>query len=357
MIKNVTFILDHKLNHYRTALFDGLCDRGYNIEIYHQGPELKGDFKFQQHVVKLKHLPLGFQQLDLPSDIENSDVIVMMQNIRILNLWKLSLKSSRKYRLIHWGIGVSSSEGLPKSKNIISRLRDLISKKSDALIFYSSYPLKFFSNKNKNKSFIANNTIYNSESADFSNCEKNSFLFIGSINERKGLDVLITAFASYLKENTSNIKTLNIVGTGKIELIEQLKQQCIELGIENYVHFVGAVYKDTEKAEFFKTAVASISPKQAGLSVLESFSYGVPFICYTNAISGGEHLNIKNGFNGHLVNNETELTDIMINLAQDKNKYIELGSNSFNFYKNERSMTNMIDSFDKAIRYTENINI
>lgn len=346
----IAFILDHRLHHYRAPFFKELAEKGYEIDIYHTGPEIEIEIgSVNQIIVKSTKVFKAFEWFKLPN-LNSYDVVVVMQNIRLLNLWSLSFNFRRKYKLIHWGIGVSSSKGLPKNKTLISRVRDKLSNFSDAIVFYSAYPLQFFSIKNQSKSFIAHNTVFNLLFKDMSTLEKDSFLFVGSINKRKGLDVLLRSFSNYLKEDGS-IQTLNIVGGGDKEIIEELKASVIKEKLENNIKFIGPVYSDEVKQKYFEKAVCSISPKQAGLSVLESFSYGVPFICFEDAISGGEHLNIKNDVNGYLVNSEDELTAKLMLFTDKSNLSKDLGRSAYEFYRDKRSMAVMVDEFDKAIQF------
>jgi len=349
--KKICFVLDHKLHHYRIPFFKKLSQKGYIIDIYHIGTEIS----FNEERVKEKLIsfskPLNkLLHFDLPS-LQGYSVVIFMQNLRLLNLWSATLSFKRKSKIIHWGIGVSSSRGLPKNKNLISFLRDFLSNYADALVFYSEFPVQFFNKKNKAKSFIAHNTIVNRLSKDFSSSKKDSFLFIGSLNERKGLDVLLLAFKEYLSLNPSQIKYLNIVGDGKKTLVDKFKQFVQENNLSQNVRFVGALYDENEKRKYFESAVACISPKQAGLSVLESFSFGVPFICFDNAISGGEHLNIKNGFNGYLVKSKKELISRMLFMVNNEKEYRVMGRNSYEFFSRERSMDEMVSQFDAAIKY------
>src|SRR5690554_7564832 len=158
---------------------------------------------------------------------------------------------------------------------------------------------------------------------DFSSQEKTSFLFIGTLNKRKGLEDLIIAFSDLIKKNKINDIHLNIIGDGKEKdnLIELAKLH----SIESRVNFLGQITSSKEKEVYFKKAIASISPKQAGLSVLESFSYGVPFLAYKDAISGGEHLNIKSGTNGYLLNDKEELTSTMKEILENTTLSKQLG--------------------------------
>lgn len=344
----ILIILDHGLKNYRIPLFDCLVQKGYKITIGHVGGRIEGDFSFDQLILKNRRIFFG-EYRSLPS-LKSYDIIIHMQNIRILNLWALSLNPFRKYKLIQWGIGVSSSKGLQKYPNKISKMRNFLSNFADSLIFYSEYPLSFFSNKNRKKSFIAHNTIFNSHGIDTSGAEKDSFLFIGSINKRKGLDILLRSYKQYL-EKGGTIAKLNIVGSGDESIVEKLKKYVSEQGLSSHVFFRGPLYEDTEKLEYFSDAIACVSPKQAGLSVLESFSYGVPFICFEDAISGGEHLNVISGFNGYRVSSDEELTEKLFEISTDKDKAQKLGQNAYQYYSKERSMDRMVEEFSKAIEY------
>lgn len=346
----VLFILDHKLMNYRIPFFVQLAERGYDITIIHPGPHVNDIGCVNQIISSSKHFLKGieFRLYKMPE----SDIVVYMQNIRIANLWTASLNPFRKYKLIHWGIGVSSSKGLSLNKTFISRARGFLSRFASALVLYTDYPLSLFPVSVQKKTFIANNTIYNPEMSDFSLEDKNSFLFIGALNKRKGLEDLLQAFSEFMRLNKTNNVKLDIIGEGEeksklIALTSQLK-------IQEKVNFLGQISSHKEKEIYFKRAIASISPKQAGLSVLESFSYGVPFIAYKDAISGGEHLNIKNGYNGYLLNSTEELTNTMTDMYINEKLARELGTNAFQYYKEKRQMKHMVDSFESAFKYVMN---
>lgn len=185
--KNIAFVLDHKLSHYRKSFFEQLSDLGYYIDIYHQGPYLEG-FKrttIKQIVVKTKTPLSKLLYFELPS-LDSYSIVIIMQNLRLLNLSRETFLLKRQNKIIHWGIGVSSANGLKLKKSLTSRLRNILAKYSDALILYSDYPLPLFSEQVKVKTFIANNTIFNPDPKDLSAFTKESFLFIGSLNKRKG---------------------------------------------------------------------------------------------------------------------------------------------------------------------------
>lgn len=346
----ILFILDHKLMNYRLPFFEQLAARGYDLTVIHPGPILETKL-FSQKRSTSKKVGLGFEYRKYDK-VLNPEVLIYMQNIRILNLWMVSLNPFRRFKLIHWGIGVSSSEGLSLQKTFISRLRSFLSLFSSAMILYSKYPLPLFPKSVRKKTFIANNTIFNPHKVDFSFKEKSTFLFIGSLNNRKGIEDLIISFSELTKKIAQSDLQLDIIGEGeeKSKLIELSNN----LGVAKKVNFLGKISSPPEKELYFSKAIACISPKQAGLSVLESFSYGVPFIAYKNAISGGEHLNIKSGYNGYLLSSREELVDTMESMYTNKKLSKMLGKNAFKFYTDKRQMKNMVDTFETAFNYVKN---
>lgn len=333
---------------YRIPFFKQLLGNGVSITICHVGTNkvLESSNSIEEILLRPKIFS-KFEYRVLPK-LSGYDIVVHMQNLRILNFWLITLNPFRKYKLIHWGIGVSSANGLSRRKNIISKVRNLLASFASAQILYSEYPLPLFSMKVRQKTFIAPNTIHNPGFQDYSSHEKNSFLFIGALNKRKGLEDLLNAFSKFRKDSSSEFK-LVIIGDGEEKAT--LKKLACKLQIDDKVEFEGAINDQRVKEKYFMKAIASISPKQAGLSVLESFSYGVPFICYKNAISGGEHLNIRNNENGFLVNSRDELTRMLLKLEGDRDMAKELGHNAYEFYKEKRQMKHMVDSFKKAFEH------
>ena len=118
----------------------------------------------------------------------------------------------------------------------------------------------------------------------------------------------------------------------------------------DFIKFVGQVNDPAELEGYYKHALASISYGQAGLSVLQSFAYGVPYITKIDTISGGEANNIIDNYNGIVLDNslfclENELRKIMIDAEYAK----ELGKNAFDYYSEHCSINIMAKGFIKAI--------
>jgi glycosyltransferase involved in cell wall biosynthesis len=101
-----------------------------------------------------------------------------------------------------------------------------------------------------------------------------------------------------------------------------------------------------------RKAIACISPGQAGLSVLSSMAYGVPFITQKDAITGGEIFNIKNGENGILYEGAVEqLSELLLDLSTDKEKVQKLSHNAQNYYFRHATMQIMVQGLSGSIEY------
>lgn len=115
---------------------------------------------------------------------------------------------------------------------------------------------------------------------------------------------------------------------------------------------VGAIYDAKELEPYFRQSFACISPGQAGLTVLTSMGYGTPFITKDGAITGGEIFNIKNDENGIIYDQEKDLTNIIIDIHKNCQKYITMGINARKFYMSNRRPDQMVEGLVAAINYS-----
>lgn len=348
----IAFILDHALMHYRVSFFNMLATNyDHEVVVYHSGNELSHEgLRFKQIITRSKKILRVFDYRQGIS-INSFDIVVCMQNIRLLNLWALSLNKKRKFRLIHWGIGVSSAKGLRSQSSAVRTVRNFLMNFADAVVFYSTFPLQFIKKSHFSKSFVALNTVDNGLAEDLSSLPKDSFIFIGSLNKRKGLLEMVSGFHRYLQHKPSSISKLFIIGEG--EEYANLSEYISSHGLEDNILMLGKIENPKEKIAYFSRSIASISLNQAGLSVLESFSFGVPFITKKDAISGGEHLNIRNFENGFLVGDINDFVDKLSWIDQHLEDAKKLGTNAFSYYSKKASMDLMVRSFENAIRHVE----
>lgn len=335
------------LAHYRIPLYNYLQETYADITVLHSGEVVSNDLKFKEVILESKSYKGFYYNFGFYKKLKEYDYVVGMYDLRWLNIWLIPfVRPSVKF--VFWGIGVSTEKGFD-SDTSKDKYRFLIGKKADAMVFYSEYPIQKYINAgfDKRKLFVAHNTIHSTNKFNLENRTYSKFLFIGSITHRKKIIELIEIFKSILSKIPKHI-TLEIVGDGPFKefVSTYLDQEELSSRVIVKPGFYGS-----DKTSIFTDAIATISLGQAGLSVLESFAYGVPFITYGNAITGGERLNIVNGCNGFLINDDNQLIDIMIKMANANFDLRLLSLKSREYYQTKRKIANMGDGFIKAFEY------
>lgn len=321
----VAFILDHKLHDYRAPLFSALS-KYYDVTVFHRGPEISIHNDFHQKVLTYKKIG-PFELIQRIPDLTSYNAVVIMQNLRLLNLYTLPIRLFNKPCLM-WGIGTSSSKGLNSESKLSIFFRNMVTSLYQGLALYSSASINHYWIKNKDKVNVVGNSVLNLEATNTCNDTKEHFLFIGTLNKRKGLNELLESFSqSALKHPELQLK---IIGDGPERMA--VEQKILSLNLDSNVQLLGKISDSAEKKEFFSKAYCVISPLQAGLSVVEAFSYGVPFVTSTTAITGGESLSITDDINSVLIESTSELADVICSFIDGRRSSSLLGSNAYQFY-------------------------
>lgn len=340
-LKKVFFILDHKLHDYRVPVFDSLS-RLFEVVVVHRGPVVDGDLAFSQLVLEYKRVG-PFEFID-GLNLNGCDVVVCMQNLRLINIYWLSL-ICKDYKFLLWGIGTSSSRGLGKEKLLTLLMRNFLTFCSDGLALYSSFPVDQYWRINKRKIKVIGNSVESKLSSDTSGLDKSYILFFGSITQRKGILSLLEVFSKCLVDN----KNLKLVIAGDGPELERVKQSILALGIDDHVEILGRVTCPVEKLSVFSKAYFVVSPNQAGLSVVESFSFGVPFVTSKGSITGGEILSVYNDVNGVLFEGVEELEDVINSFFDGRRDCVSMGGSAYKFYCENLTIDRYIGRFSSFI--------
>lgn len=344
-------IVNPLIPEYRYEVFQQLACRVELTVLHSGGRILKSDTKFDQIILPLRHLgPIDFFRTNLHRLFKNFDVVISDANIRHIDRNLLILNPYRKYKWIAWGIGVSASYSKAfDSSSTYNLIRYFILRKADANVFYSDYPVNKYlvAGFPRSALFVAHNTtnVTFDESLSFT---KGKLLFIGTLYKQKRIYELLNSYADAGRV-LKDIIPLHIVGDGPEAL--NLKKWLEERNLEDKIHLHGSIFDEKVLQELFRTSYACISPGQAGLSVLKSMGYGVPFITRTDALTGGEVFNISNGSNGVIYRTEKDLTDIIIDIHNSPAKYVEMGANARSYYLEHRRIEHMVNGIQSAIDY------
>lgn len=255
------------------------------------------------------------------------------------------------------------SKILEKAPFLISLLNKIFNLKIDGLILVSSYLLKFFEEYKKPKVVIPNGI----DLERFKNRKekirkfldgKINLLFVGRIEERKGLIYLLQAF-KILKERYSNIRLI-IVGDGEEE--KNCKNFVQKNNIKD-VHFLGSK-SEKEIPAYYHTCDIFVAPsifgESFGIVLLEAMAAKKPIVAFN--IPGFSEV-IKNEKEGFLVENKNvkELAQKIALLIENEKIRKEMGERGWktvqsyswekvgervlNFYFELQKMKNLKKSF------------
>lgn len=109
---------------------------------------------------------------------------------------------------------------------------------------------------------------------------RKALLFIGRIHPKKGLPLLLSAWAELKRTHPrfADEWFLAIAGWSEVGHQDELQRQARELNIESDIEFLGSLYRD-DKAAALSQASAFILPSYSEglpMSVLEAWSYHLP---------------------------------------------------------------------------------
>ncbi len=343
-------LLQGSIPSYRVPIFNLLAKQVDLTVVYSYGEEPQNaEFKFVK--VPVVRLHYKIHKKNIIKMARQYDVVICMLDYSYL-YFRLLNKIPRKFKLIFWGIGVSASyeQRYDEDQTNVNFMLKLI-KNSDATVFYSDYPKEKYSKlgADKNKMFVANNTV--KVDTELPDRTYDKVIFIGSLYKQKRIDILIDEYKKAYDRN-KDIPGLLIIGDGdQKQIIEKMVK---DYGLGEKVELLGSITDDKILKGYFTQSIACISPDQAGLSVLKSMGYGVPFITFKNAITGGEIFNIKDGQNGVLLNSLEDISNVLYDITVNKEKYIKYGESAYAFYWENRKPEQMVSGFIDSVNYVLN---
>lgn len=345
-MKKKVLIIQNTIPHYRKSLYN-LLSNDYRLTIAHSGIATvsRGNDQYKEVILPIMKIGSLIFQIGLLKEINKGyDVIISMCDFHWpLNFYPL-IRFSKNSKFILWGSWLTN-------KPLVDWLKIYFARKADANIFYCKKDKDSFlmSNVSESRLFVANNTLdVGLRYRSYLHESKFRILFVGTLDERKENDILIKAFYNIRNKISHNIN-LTIIGDGNTrkDLVNLVKQ----LNITERIYFEGKITDPKKLLKFYSESIVSVSYGQAGLSVLQSLGFGVPFITKMNAISGGEKHNIIDGFNGFFCDgSQFDLERTLLLLCNDLQKARCMGENAFGYYSDNCTIEIMASGFIKAIK-------
>jgi glycosyltransferase involved in cell wall biosynthesis len=345
----------NQIPNYRKKLYENLGN-SIDLTIAHYGKNNPSIFYKE---VSIKHQK-GKYFIYAPNSIDynNYDVVIVWGSLRFYELYKLIFKKNKNFKLILFGPGVSASYTNKYDNDWkVAFIYKFLLKKVHAAVFYDNYPVIKYAAKGilPSKLFCAPNTVVINPNTLDQEYEKDSFLFFGTLYKEKGTIILLKSYKQLKSKCKGSLPTLNIVGDGPE--LKSLINWVNENKLDDLIKFHGRITDSDLIEGFFRRSFACISPNQAGLSVIESMAYGVPFVTSKYPISGGEYNAIIEGANGFFYDGtEVGLTQILEDIINTNKVDLEFYfNNCLEYYKRFRSPELWVKQMLKAINYTKNV--
>jgi glycosyltransferase involved in cell wall biosynthesis len=214
------------------------------------------------------------------------------------------------------------------------------------LIFYTPVPIPWWEERgiSRAKCFVAHNTVEVLPPDHRINYDRNSILFVGTLYKQKNIDELLSAYFE-AKGGREDFPMLEIVGGG--DEFARLKRETAGRGV--VLH--GPVFDEDRLAQIFRRSIVCVSPDQAGLSVLKSMGYGVPYVTRRTAITGGEIFNITDGLNGFLYDSPDQLVALLSETNSNPAKFLAAGAAAREHYQANATPELMVKGITDAIEY------
>ncbi|GGF60914.1 glycosyltransferase family 4 protein [Wenyingzhuangia marina] len=356
MTKIKLLSLTNCLLEYRLPVYNLLAEK-FDLTIAHYGESVAHrDIHFKEILLTpIIRGPFTFSKEKLTTLAAGFDAVIALGELRMWSFLKLGFVIKRKYALTYWNIGVSASYNKRYDEDrSLDFFRFNLLNRADSIVFYTDYPIKRYvedGGVQREKLFVANNTVEVKERIQIP-FEKKHFLFVGTLYKAKKIYDLLEAYKKAY-EMSNNIYPLVIIGEGieKENVLKFIKEQ----QLQHKISVKGAIYDQEVLKVFYTDAIALISPGQAGLTVLNAFAYGVPFVTTKTAITGGEIFNIKNEINGLLYDdNHNNLKNIILELTRNPQKVYQMSVNAQNHYFEHSTLDKMVEGLSQAILYAVN---
>jgi glycosyltransferase involved in cell wall biosynthesis len=271
--------------------------------------------------------------------------LIVEANPRYLNTPRaVRWMHSRNRPVIGWGLGAPR---VSSNLRALSRRRFLST--FDAVIAYSEQGAREYAAAgiDPQRIFVAPNAVTGRPSApppvrpDNKPAGRMNVLFVGRLQERKRVDLLIRACAG-LPEQLQ--PALSVVGDGPERYTLE------ELATREYprTKFLGAIH-GTDLAPLYKDADIFILPGTGGLAVQQAMSYALPVIV---AEADGTQADLVRPDNGWVVpsGDLNALTTVMTNALSDLSRLRRMGTASYRVVDEEINIENMVAVFASAIQ-------
>ncbi len=278
------------------------------------------------------------------------EVLILEANPRYLHLpAAIRWMHQRQRRAIGWGLGAPATGNLLVEGRKRTWLRQF-----DALISYSQAGKEQYAalGFQTDKIIVAPNAATHKPEGNplqrppISVSAHVKVLFVGRLQERKNVDLLIRACAALPAEIQPE---LVIVGDGEVRsALEQLAAE-----VYPQARFTGALY-DNNLENVYNQSDLFVLPGTGGLAVQQAMAHALPVIV---AEADGTQQDLVRSKNGWTVNTDDvqNLQQVLQAALSDTEALRQMGSESFRIVQDEVNIEVMVQRFKEAIALTREV--
>lgn len=342
---------------YRKKLFSFLKQElNSNFELY------TGDYYFESSVKTDKSIDFAigvknryllrkkflYQTGKIWSVVLKDNVVVLELNPRIISNWLILLiRKLLNKKTILWG-HAWPRQGMTSKTDKIRHIMRLI---SDEIIVYTERQKEELSARmGKLKINAAPNALYYRKEMQFEiSGDISNIIYVGRLTKTKKPLLLLKAYHEIVNSLPDETKLI-IIGEGeeKQDLIAYTREH--KLG--NRVEIKGHISNYEELQSFYNNSLVSVSPGYAGLSITQSFGFGVPMIISKNENHSPEIEMAEENFNCLYFesNNEKRLGEMLLNLFENNEIWISKREEICNLCKHNYSIEAMGETFLNIVK-------
>jgi len=370
-------ILQHRLLHYRITLFQLLrevcANRGIELHLVHGQASRRESVKKDEgylpwaHKVNNRFLEVADRDIiwqPFPKNLKDADLVVVMQESRILSNYPLLLAriwSSRK--VAYWGHGRNFQSEAPTG--LRERWKNFLLGRVDWWFAYTQITVDILRKAGFYTESITclNNAVdtsgFKADLASWSEVdiatEKERMgiainapigLFCGSLYLDKRLDFLIES-ADRIFNNFPEF-ALVVIGDGPS--MSQMREAAKS---RPWLHLLG-IRKGREKALYFRLADYMLNPGAVGLHIVDAFCAELVLLTTSNAKHGPEIAYLNNGKNGFMTEDSVDVyVQTVLQLMTEKIQLDNIKSAAFadsNKYTLENMVANFVEGIESCIK-------
>lgn len=281
---------------YRQPVYDAITRFCRRLTVVHHGQEVPNTL-YRQETYERKSIGRITYGGRSEGPLMDADLTILMFDIQYANYLRTFMRRLHRGRpTLLWGHGLGRSW-------LGNRIRAKLANRASGVILYHERLISGMTDSgvDSSKIYVAHNSmaVDRPPSRD-PHAELDTFVYVGRLQPRKRLDLLVRAFARLngLLPRGHSV-SLTILGDG--EPRAQLGQLAYELGIGDKVRFRPGTFDPIQLRKLYQRAIAYVSPGHVGLGVVQSFGHGVPVVTFDHGGHAPEVNDIVDGWNGLLV--------------------------------------------------------